>query len=95
MNDNPEIPEELRKQYLESAVAVCKEHNILLPTFKQLNDPSLIPQKVKDELKSIKVMDINPLNLFRISWYNEPVDDGGLYKDVPNFIGKFSFINFF
>ena len=26
------------------------------------------------------------LNLFRISWYNEPVTKGGLYQEVANFI---------
>jgi len=78
--------EQLRQKYLASAVEVCKEHNILLPTFRMLDDPSLIPQKVKDELKNVDVKDVNPLNLFRISWFNEPVEKGGLYKDVPNFI---------
>lgn len=86
MNDNPEIEESLRKEYLKSAVEVCKENNILLPTFRMLDDPTLIPEKVKEELKNVDVKDVNPLNLFRISWFNEPIDKGGLYKDVPNFI---------
>lgn len=84
MNDNPEIDAKLREQYLQSAVEVCKQHNILLPTFRMLDDPALIPEKVKEELKNVDVKDVNPLNLFRISWFNEPVQKG-LYKDAPNF----------
>ena len=80
----PRTPEE--DKYLQSAIEVCKEHNILLPTFKMLDDPSLIPQKVKDELKNVSITEINPLNLFRISWFNEQKPDGGLYNELPNFI---------
>jgi len=80
----PRTPEE--DAYLKSAIEVCKENNILLPTFRMLDDPSLIPQKVKDALKNVAVTDIDPLNLFRISWFNEPVPKGGNYKDVPNYI---------
>ena len=29
---------------------------------------------------------MNPLNLFRITWKNEPAEAGGLYRDVPNYI---------
>ena len=76
----------LKEQYLADAVENAKTYNILLPTFRMLDDPSLIPQKVKDELKNVDMNDVNPLNLFRISWFNEPVDKGGLYQPLPNFI---------
>ena len=76
----------LKEQYLADAVENAKAYNILLPTFRMLDDPSLIPEKVKEELKSIEITEVNPLNLFRISWFNEPLDKGGLYQDLPNFI---------
>jgi hypothetical protein len=47
-------PEE--QKYLASAVEVCKEHNILLPTFKMLDNPTLIPEKVKAELEKISTL---------------------------------------
>ena len=40
--------EKLKEQYLADAVENAKQNNILLPTFRMLDDPSLIPQKVKD-----------------------------------------------
>jgi cysteine synthase len=49
----------------------CQERKIIIPTFKQLRDPETIPQKIKEQLPNIGLWDINPLNLFRISWKNE------------------------
>jgi len=67
---------------LENAVKIYKERGIILPTFKQQQNPDLIPDKIKDQLKNIGLWDINPLNLFRITWKNEPKETGGLYGDV-------------
>lgn len=58
----------------------CKDRNITLPTFKQLAHPELIPQEIKDQLKPIGLWDINPLNLYRITWKNNP--ETGLFGDV-------------
>ncbi|MBA4322132.1 MAG: pyridoxal-5-phosphate-dependent protein subunit beta [Odoribacter sp.] len=70
---------------LENAVKRFKERGIILPTFEQQRNPELIPKKIKDQLKNIGLWDINPLNLFRITWKNEPAEKGGLYGNV-NFI---------
>ena len=70
---------------LENAVRRFREKGIILPTFRQQKNPELIPQKILDRLKDTGLWEINPLNLFRITWKNEPVDKGGLFGDV-NFI---------
>lgn len=67
---------------LANAVKRFKERGIILPTFEQQRNPELIPQKIKDQLKNIGLWDINPLNLFRITWKNEPKEKGGLYGNV-------------
>ncbi|BDX39149.1 pyridoxal-5'-phosphate-dependent protein subunit beta [Tenuifilaceae bacterium CYCD] len=67
---------------LDNAVKRFKERGIILPTFKQQQNPDLIPDKIKDQLKNIGLWDINPLNLFRITWKNEPKEKGGLYGNV-------------
>ena len=64
---------------------VSGRRGIILPTFEQQRNPDLIPEKIKSRLKDVGLWDINPLNLFRITWKNEPVDKGGLYGGV-NFI---------
>ncbi len=58
----------------------CRERGIILPTFKQLRNPELIPQEIKDRLKPIGLWDIDPLNLFRITWKNDIKT--GLYGKV-------------
>lgn len=67
---------------LEKAVARYREKGIILPTFKQMQNPELIPEGIRQKLKGIGLWDLNPLNLFRITWKNEPKEKGGLYGDV-------------
>ncbi len=50
-----------------------------------MRNPELIPEKIKAKLKNIGLWDLNSLNLFRISWKNEPTKFGGGYGPV-NFI---------
>jgi cysteine synthase len=70
---------------LARAVARAREKNIIIPTFRQQRDPGLIPAAIIAKLKSVGLWDIDPLNLFRISWHNEPVARGGGFGGV-NFI---------
>ena len=70
------------KKVLESAVKRYRERGIILPTFAQQKDPSLIPGKILDKLKNIGLWDLDPINLFRITWHNEPKENGGLFGDV-------------
>jgi len=70
---------------LHRAIDRYREKGIILPTFAQMQNPELIPGKIKDQLKNIGLWDLHPLNLFRITWKNEPVSKGGLFGN-PNFI---------
>jgi len=73
------------EKILQNTIERCREKHIIIPTYKQMRNPELIPQKIKDKLKNIGLWDLNSLNLFRITWKNEPVEFGGGYGDV-NFI---------
>jgi len=64
------------------AVARCRERGIALPTFAQMRDPSLVPEAVRVRLQDLGLWDLDPLNLFRITWKNEPTASGGLYGGV-------------
>jgi cysteine synthase len=70
---------------LKRAIDRYREKGIILPTFAQMQNPELVPQKIKDQLKHIGLWDLHPLNLFRITWKNEPKSKGGLFGG-PNFI---------
>jgi len=67
---------------LERTVQRVRERNIIFPTFEQMRNPNLVPQKIKDELKGIGLWDLHPRNLFRITWHNEPKSSGGLFGEV-------------
>jgi cysteine synthase A len=54
----------------ERAVARFRDASIVLPTFAQLADPSLIPASIRAALEGIDPDAPHPLNLFRVHWYN-------------------------
>lgn len=70
------------QKVLEISVKRFREKGIILPTFAQMQNPELIPGKIKEKLKKIGLWDLDPLNLFRITWKNEPKEKGGLYGGV-------------
>lgn len=76
----PNVNEEVRKKTARR----CKERNIIIPTFKQLMNPAdKVPQSIKDKLNKVGLWDIDPVNLFRITWKNDVKN--GLYGQVNYF----------
>lgn len=77
----------IHEAQLESTVKRCRERNIIIPTFAQQKDPSLVPASIQEELKDIGLWDVHPRNLFRITWKND-VDSGGFhgvnYMEIPS-----------
>ncbi len=76
--ENKIVNPEARKRAIER----FHEKGILLPTFAQMKNPELIPDKIKNRLKNVGLWELNPVNLFRINWHNEPKEKGGLYGKV-------------
>ena len=72
----------IQKDRLERAVKRAKERNIIVPTYAQMKNPALVPDKVKAQLKNIGLWDVAPSNLFRITWKNEQVAKGGGFGGV-------------
>jgi cysteine synthase len=70
------IPD-IRQDVLEKTIERARARNIILPTFAQQKDPGKIPAAIAARLKDVGLWDIDPANLFRITWKNEPVEHGG------------------
>ena len=47
------IIKQLYPEVIAKTAARCRERGIVLPTFRQLRDPELIPQTIKRKLKGI------------------------------------------
>ncbi|MBT8057572.1 MAG: pyridoxal-phosphate dependent enzyme [Gammaproteobacteria bacterium] len=69
----PEIREDVLARNIERA----RERNILLPTFGQQKDPFRAPTDIMNRLREIGLWDLDPANLFRITWKNEAKVHGG------------------
>lgn len=70
------------KERRARAIQRVRERNIIIPTFDQLKHPQTIPDKIKHELTQIGLWDVNPRNLYRITWHNDPVSQGGGFGEV-------------
>jgi cysteine synthase len=66
----------------ERALQRVRERNIVIPTFAEMRNPNLIPASVKEDLSKVGLWDVNPRNLFRITWHNAPQPQGGGFGDV-------------
>ena len=72
---------QINQAVLKKTIALCRERGIVIPTFAQQRDPSLISEKIRQRLKQVGLWDVDPVNLFRITWKNEPLEKGGLFNN--------------
>ena len=76
----------VNKEGLQHNIEKARENGIIIPTIKQMQHPELIPEQIKEKLSHTGLWDVDPVNLFRITWKNEPKESGGLFREVPNII---------
>jgi cysteine synthase len=77
------IIKSINPSVVRRTAARCRARGIVIPTFAQLRDPSRIPQSVRSRLRGVRLWDVDPVNLFRITWKNDVRT--GLYGGV-NFL---------
>ena len=73
----------INKVGLAHNIQKAKENNVIIPTIAQMQNPDLIPEKIKAKLSHTGLWDVDPVNLFRISWHNEAKESGGLFRRSP------------
>jgi len=72
----------VHEESLARTVRRAKERNILLPTFAEMKHPETLPEEIKERLAKAGLWDIDSINLFRVTWKNEPASSGGLFGNV-------------
>ncbi len=65
------IIRKIDRAVVEKTAARCKAKGITIPTFGQMRDPETVPQSIRSRLPAVGLWDIDPLNLYRISWKND------------------------
>lgn len=74
------IIKQINAEVVKKTAARCREKGIVIPTFRQFRNPETIPENIKSKLSKVGLWDVNPLNLFRITWKNDIKT--GLYGGV-------------
>jgi cysteine synthase A len=69
---------------LERAIDRFREARIALPRFAELADPGLIPERIRARLTSVGPDEPDPLNLFRVHWFNDASRTGTV--EVPDHV---------
>lgn len=75
----------MHEERLQRTFTRARERNIVIPTFTQMKNPALVPDRYKSELSGVGLWDVDPRNLFRITWHNQPVATGGGFGGVNFF----------
>ncbi|HEX7571809.1 MAG TPA: pyridoxal-phosphate dependent enzyme [Bacteroidota bacterium] len=73
----------LKPDVIKKTAERCHERGIRIPTFAQLRDPAHIPASITSRLEGVGLSDVNPINLFRITWKNDIAS--GFYGKVNFF----------
>ncbi len=76
----------INEEQLKKNIDIARERGIIIPTLEQMKKPEKIPEAIKERLNKVGLWDIDPVNLFRITWKNEPIKHGGLFQPLPNYI---------
>ncbi|MEI6509757.1 MAG: pyridoxal-5-phosphate-dependent protein subunit beta, partial [bacterium] len=71
---------EINETVVAKTISRCRERGIRIPTFTEMKDPDKISAQVKQRLPGIGLSDVDPLNLYRITWKNDI--SSGLYGPV-------------
>ncbi len=61
-----------REEVRRRAVERCRERGVLIPTLAEMSDPETVDPAVTGALSAVDMQAVDPLNLFRISWHNDP-----------------------
>jgi len=67
---------EQQEQRRERAVRRCRERGIVIPTIAEMRDPERISPAIRDSLRGVDMQAVDPRNLFRITWHNDPASGG-------------------
>lgn len=72
----------INEMQLARTVDRAREKNIIIPPMSWQKNPQLIPEGIKEKLRNVELWAVDSLNMFRITWKNEPKKFGGGFGPV-------------
>jgi len=69
------VSSELREAR-DHALERCRDRGIVIPTLAQQRDPGSVPAPLRAALPTLDPNAVDPRNLFRITWHNDPASGG-------------------
>ena len=76
----------VHRERLDRNIAKARESGVIIPTYAQMKHPETIPGPIQDRLRKTGLWDVDPVNLFRVTWKNEAKESGGLFQSAPNYV---------
>ena len=76
----------VNRERLDRNITKARESGVIIPTYAQMKHPETIPGPIQDKLRKTGLWDVDPVNLFRVTWKNEAKESGGLFQSAPNYI---------
>jgi cysteine synthase A len=70
------VSDHTREKARLHAVERCRERRIVIPTFSELCEPERVDPAIRQALPAVDMQAVDPANLFRITWHNDPVTGG-------------------
>ena len=68
--------DDTREKSRARAVERCRQRGIVIPTFVELREPALVDPAIRRALPGVDMQAVDPRNLFRITWHNDPATGG-------------------
>ena len=60
------------RQARDHALERCRQRGIIIPTLAEQRDPATVDAAVTERLPTVDMEAVDPLNLYRITWHNDP-----------------------
>ena len=68
--------DDTREKSRARAVERCRQRGIVIPTFVELRELALVDPAIRRALPGVDMQAVDPRNLFRITWHNDPATGG-------------------
>ncbi len=64
------------RQARDHALERCRQRGVVIPTLAEQRDPPRVDPEIASRLHSVDMEAVDPLNLYRITWHNDPETHG-------------------